>query len=165
MARKKLNLPKWSGELARPIDIAGIWGLLNPKPPEERWADVREAQVAKLPALARALGLQPGPREGALEAWYATIVLELAALVCPGFQVKLPSPKLFNPTNIKWFFNFIEKWKGDGRVKSDLEGCTQILKFAEPELAQPHNKTKLRQQARTLANLISLERASRKRLG
>jgi hypothetical protein len=37
MSRKKLNLPKWSGELARPIDIPSLYGLLNPKPMEERW--------------------------------------------------------------------------------------------------------------------------------
>jgi hypothetical protein len=163
MPRKKLNLPKWSGELAKPIDIPGLHGLLNPKSWDERWAEVLEAQIAKLPGLARELGLPPGPREGAAEAWYASVLLGLAVLVCPGFQVKLPSSKLFHRRNIGFWFAFIEKWKRDGRVKSDLEGCTEILELAQPELAQPRNKEKLRGQARTFANLISTERTSRKR--
>jgi hypothetical protein len=178
MALKKLNLPKWSGELARPIDIR--WSLLNPKPPEERWEEVLEARVAKLPALAKALGLPPRPRGAAREAWYAEIALELAVLVCPGFQEKPPPSKLTHPRNIRWLLAFIDKWKRDGGhvkfdleecaeipklepVKSDLEGCEEILKLEQPELARPHNTTKLRQRARTLANSISRERTSRKR--
>jgi hypothetical protein len=161
MSRKKLNLPRWSGELARPIDIP--WSFLNPKSLEERWPEVFEARVAKLPALAKALGLPPRPRGAAREAWCAEIALELAVLVCPGFQVKPPSSKLFHRGNIGWWLAFIDKWKRDGRVKSDLEGCTKILKLWQPELAQPHNRTKLRQQALTFANSIARERTSRKR--
>ena len=163
MSRKQLNLPKWSGELARPIDIPSLWGLLNPKPLEERWAEVLKAQEAKLPALAKALGLPPAPREKSREAWYAAIAIELAAVVCPGFQVKPPSSNLFHRENIWWWLPFIDKWKRDGRFKSDLEGCTQILKDTQPELDRPHNKAELRQRARTFANLISKERTSRKR--
>jgi hypothetical protein len=163
MPRKQLNLPKWSGELAKPIDIPSLWGLLNPKPLDERWVEVSKARIAKLPALARALGLPPEPREAAREAWYAAIAVELAALVCPGFQVKLPSSKLFHRGNIGWWFVLIEKWKRDGRFKSDLEGCAEILKLTQPELARPHNKAELRQRARTFANLITKERSSRKR--
>jgi hypothetical protein len=163
MARKKLNLPKWSGELARRIDIPSLWGLLNPKPLEERWAEVPKARIAKLPALAKALGLPPPPQEAVLEAWYAAIALELAVLVCPGFQVELPSSKLFDRVNITWSFAFIEKWKRDGCVKSDLEGCTKKQKLWQPEMARPQNKEQLRQQARTFANLITVERRSRKR--
>lgn len=179
MARKKLDLPKWSGELAKPIEIPALWGLLNPKPFEERWVEVLEAQAAKLPALAKALGLPPPPGEAALEAWYAAIAFELAALVCPGFRVKPPPSKLTHSRNIRWLLAFIDKWKRDGGhvpfdleegaepklepVKSDLEGCEKILKLAQPELARPHNKAKLRQQALTLANSISRERTSRKR--
>jgi hypothetical protein len=163
MPRKKLNLPKWSGELARPIDIPSLWSLLSPKPLEERRPDVLKAQEAKLPALAKALGLPPAPREAALEAWYAAIARELAVLVCPGFQLKPPSSKLLHRGKIGWWFGFIEKWKRDGCVKSDVEGCAKILKIAQPELARPHNKAKLQQQAQTFANLISEERTSRKR--
>jgi hypothetical protein len=163
MARKKLNLPKWSGELAKPIDIPSLYGLLNPKPLEERWLEVVKARVAKLPALARALGLRPGPPETAREAWYAEIAVELAVLVCPGFQVKPPSSKLLDRGKIGIWFLFIEKWKRDGSVKSDLEGCTEILKFAHTELKRPRNKAKLRRRARTFANLIAQERTSRKR--
>jgi hypothetical protein len=131
MSRKKLNLPRWSGELARPIDIP--WSFLNPKSLEERWPEVFEARAAKLPALAKALGLPPQPREAALEAWYAAIALELAVLVCPGFQVKPPPSKLFHRGNIGWWFTFIDKSKQVGRIKSDFEGCTEILKLAQPE--------------------------------
>jgi hypothetical protein len=161
MARKKRNLPKWSGELARPIDIP--WSLLDPKPPDKRGPEVVKARIAKLPALAKALGLPSPPRGAALGAWYAAIALELAVLVCPGFQVKPPSSKLFQRGNIPVWFAFIDKWKRDRRVKSDLEGCTEMLKLTQPELARPHNKAKLRQRARTLANLIARERTSRKR--
>jgi hypothetical protein len=161
MPQKKLKLPKWSAELARPIDIPGL-SLLDPKPPDERWAEVLaevpKARVAKLPALAKALGLPPGPRDAsslaALAAWYSAIAVELAVPVCPGFQLKLPSSKLFHREKIGFWFAYIEKLKRDGRVKSDLEGCTKILEETQPELARPHNEAKLRQQARTFANLI-----------
>jgi hypothetical protein len=165
MPRKKLNLPKWSGELARPIDIP--WSLLDPKPPDESGPEVVKARVAKLPALAKALRLPPGPRDAsslaALAAWYAAFALELAVRVCPGFQLKPPSSKLFQRGNLPVWFAFIDKWKRHGHVKSDLEGCTKILKLAQPELAQPHNKAKLRQQALTFRNLITQQRTSRKR--
>jgi hypothetical protein len=161
MSRKKRNLPKWSGELARPIDIP--WSLLDPKPPDERGPEVVKARMAKLPALAKAFGLPSPPRGAALEAWYVAIVLELAVLVCPGFQVKPPSSKLFQRGNIPVWFAFIDKWKRDGLVKSDREGCTEILKKTRPELGQRRNKAKLQQQARTFANLIARERTSRKR--
>jgi hypothetical protein len=129
MARKKLNLPKWSGELARSIDIR--WSLLNPKTLEERWPEVFEARLAKLPALAKALGLPPRPREVVLlEAWYAAIAVELAVLVCPGFQEKPPPSKLTHPRNIRWLLAFIDKWKRDGgHVKFDLEEGAEILKL------------------------------------
>ena len=162
MTRKKLNLPKWSGELARPIDIP--WSFLNQKSLKERWPEVFRTRVAKLPALARALGVPPRPREVVLlEAWYAAIALELAILVCPGFQVKPPRSKLFHRGNIGWWFTFIDKSKRVGCIKSDLEGCVEILKLTQPELARLHNKAKLQQQARTFANLIGQERTSRKR--
>jgi hypothetical protein len=161
MTRKKRNLPKRSGELAKPIDIP--WSLLDPKPPDESGPEVVKARIEKLPALAKALGLPSPPRAAALEAWYAAIALELAVLVCPGFQVKPPSSKLFQRGNIPVWLAFIDKWKRDGRVKSDLEGCTKILKLARPELARRLNRVKLRQQALTFANLISQERTSRKR--
>jgi hypothetical protein len=163
MARKKRNLPKWSGELAEPIDFPSVSGLLKPKPMEELWPEVLEARVAKLPALARALGLPPGPPATAREAWFADIALQLAVLVCPGFQLKLPSSKLFHRKMVGFWFAHIEQLKRDRRVKTDLEGCTESLKLIQPELARPHNKTKLQQQARTFANLIARERTRRKR--
>jgi len=168
MPRKQLNLPKWSGELAKPIDIPALYSLLNDqKRFDECWNELDLAREKKMPLLAKTLGYQIN--EGALNdetvrlSLYRAITFRLASLVCPGFQLKLPSSKLFHRGNIGFWFVYIEKMKRDGSVKSDLQGCTDILKDTQPELARPHNKAKLRQQARTFANLISTERTSRKR--
>ena len=161
MARKKLNRPKWSGELAKPIDIP--WSLLDPNPPDECGPEVVKAQITNCRPSPRRLGFHHRLAGQRLKLGMPHSFLSWRSLCVPGFQVKPPSSKLFQRGNIPVWLAFIDQWKRDRRVKSDLEGCTKILRLARPELAKRLNGVKLRQQARTFANLIGKERTSRKR--
>jgi hypothetical protein len=162
MPRKQLDLPKWSGELAKPIDIPGGWSL-DKEGVDKGMVELLGARLEKLQLLAKALGVPSLEKTSDPVVFYAAIAIELACLVCPGFQLKPPSRNLFNRRAAPGWLFWIELLKRDGRVKSDLEGCMFVLKVVQPELARPHNKSKLRQQALTLRNLISQERASWKR--
>jgi hypothetical protein len=172
MPRKALRLPnfnvEFTGELARPVASNVIF-------PEDQkdWAEysnqrsqqLLEARLKKMPLLAKALRLNFDHLDLKLDAhrvtFYSSIAMQLAILVCPGFQEKRRSKT--PPEFVRWLLMRIEKGKTDGQYKSDLDGCLDWLKQTQPELALSRNKTHLNARARTLRNLIAAARAELKR--
>jgi hypothetical protein len=167
MPRKRLNLPKWSGELAKPIDLRSVWSP-GPEVSQKDGELLRQAKEQKMPLLAKALGL---PVTKAVVDDYALrlhlyreIAFKLATLVCPGFQLKTTARTGNFPRKlVREVLAGIELLKQRRRIKSDFEGCLEFLRYGQPELTQSGNKTRWHQRARTLAKLVAEERASQKR--
>jgi hypothetical protein len=168
MAQKKPKLPKFVGELAKPLDSHVVF-----PPGEEHYAEYSEKHFAeldrlrlrKIPLLARFLGIKfehlDLSKTDDLASFYHCLAMNLAILICPGFRPRKPGK---TPREIvRWLLMAIEKGKASGMYKSDLDGCTDFLKKHEPELARPLNRTVIQKRARTLRNLVAQDRACLKR--
>lgn len=168
MPRKVSKIPKFTGELAKPIDTRIVF------PANKQYWDeyikkkldaLDKERLRKIPLLAKFLGIKFDHLDlnkwEDLAAFYGCLAMNLAILVCPGFQHKQPSK---TPREIvRWLLIAIEKGKAMGVYKSDLDGCVDFLKQHEPELVRPGNRTALQKRARTLRNLVAQDRASLKR--
>jgi hypothetical protein len=168
MPRKASKLPKFTGELAKPVS-SDVIVPLDRKHWDEfirfRSDQIHTARLKKMPLLATCLGISfdhLNLKDGAdRAAFFGAIAMNLAILVCPGFKEK--SPGKWPREIVRWVLMGIEEGKSIGQCKSDLDGCISFLKQSEPELARPQNRTQLRKRARTLRNLIAADRAELKR--
>jgi hypothetical protein len=168
MPRKKLNLPKFTGALAKPVSSS----VVHPRN-EKYWAesidqkynDLHQQRLKKMPLLATALGIKfdhlDHTKDRDLMAFWGCIAMHLAILICPGFQEKRRGK--YPREIVRWALVVIEAGKQEGRYRSDLDGCLHILKANEPELAHAWNREQLQRRAKLLRNLISQDRASLKR--
>jgi hypothetical protein len=167
---KSLNGKKFTGPLAAPIDTGIIFPLGLPK---DRWQEyidknydeLHRQRVAKVPYLARHLGIQfehlDLSSDAGLIAFYGCIVENLARLLIPGFQEK--NDGKWPPAIVLRALGEVERGKRLGEYASDLEGCKYMMTLIEPDLALPRNRTRLKQRARTLENRVSKLRVDLKR--
>jgi hypothetical protein len=166
---KTLNGKKLTGPLAKPIDT----GIIFPLHRKDLWQEfsdkdhdeLRRQRIAKMPYLARHLGIQfehlDLSSHAGMVSFYGCIVENLAALLIPGFQKKKQG---------KWpaeivvrTLVYIEKGKQSGEFENDLDGCMWAIKATEPELARAKNRTELVRKAKTLRNRVAKQRAKFKR--
>jgi hypothetical protein len=183
---KSLNDKALSGELIEPIDTGlfmPLW-LEEPLTPEHEddWRryllakdkELRHLRMAKMPALARHLGidveaLNLGPANGT--GWallYAAVAEKLTAELIPGFQEK---------SRGEWPREFIhaarlaiDTIKEKTRI-SDFDACMQILQQAaqrsddpdEAKLAKAKHVKELKAKAKQMMNRISKDRQSAKK--
>lgn len=167
MTRKTSKLPKFTGELAAPIETTVVFGANEEywkKQSDQRSAELHKLRVKKMPALARALGIKFDHldlnKEADMVSFYGCVAMNLAILVCPGFREK---ERKTSRELVRHALVAIEQAKQLGHIKSDLDGCIAIVRSLEPELAKASNRTRLKQRALTLRNLIAQDRAMLKR--
>jgi hypothetical protein len=161
MPRAKSNLPKFTGVLAKPIeskfDIA-----INPKYTADSidkiLDDVHSQRVAKLPALASALGIKFDHLDlksnGGAVSFYGCLVLRLLVVMkVPGFLEKKDG---------KWprdlvarVVGYCERAKQTGDAKSDLEVCLWAVKALDPEMEKTKNRRTAMSRAKQLCNRVS----------
>jgi hypothetical protein len=166
---RTLKGKRLSGPLATPIDTSAIIPLsrddLWAEYFERHFADLRRQRMAKMPELARHLGINFEHLDAAnpddMVLLCSCIGLELARLVIPGFQEKPGG--LWRRSKDFAILVEIEKLKQRGTITSDFNGCIMYLTKRDPELARPHNETELKQKARTLQNRVAGLRAELKR--
>jgi hypothetical protein len=159
-----LNGKKFEGVLAAPIDT----GIIFPFRPKDLWQEfsdknydeLHRQRIAKMPYLARHLGIQFEGLDlssyAGMAAFYGCIAENLARLLVPGFQAKREGkwPRDF----ICYVLRGVDHWKEAGRYSSDLEACLAFLKMDEPDLARPARKSALVKKAKRLRNLVCRER-------
>jgi hypothetical protein len=122
--------------------------------------------MAKMPDLARHLGVKFEhlnlTKDADRALFYGSIAENLAALLIPGFQEtragKWPFEMVFQILCV------IQDQKRCEIIGSDLEGCIEIIKQIDPELARPQNRSQLEKKARSLRNRVARERAERNRI-
>lgn len=166
---KSLNGRKFAGVLAKPIDAGIIFPLgrkdLWQEFQDRRWAELRRQRMAKMPHLARHLGIQfehlDLTSHADLLSFYGCVAENLAMLLIPGFQEKRPGK--WPAETLMQVLVTIEKGKQAGFFASDLAGCMACLKQLDSSLARPANRTHLKARAMTLQNRVSQLRAKLKR--
>ena len=125
---RTLNGKKLTGPLATPIDTGIIFPLgrkdLWPEVSEKEYGELRRQRIAKMPYLARHLGIQfehlDLSSDAGMVSFYGCIVENLTALLIPGFQRKKDG---------KWPAKIvvrilvdIEKGKQSGEFANELDG-------------------------------------------
>jgi hypothetical protein len=161
MPRAKLNLPKFTGVLAKPIE-SKFELAVNPnyvaESIEKRRDDVHRQQVAKLPALANAFGIKFDHLDlkshAGLVSFYGCLVLNLAqAMKIPGFLEKSVGkwPRLL----VAHVLGDCERAKHAGKAKSDLEVCLWAVKALDPEMEKTKNRRTAMSRAKQLCNRVS----------
>lgn len=166
---KSLNGKKFTGALAEPIDTGVIIPLnrkdLWPEFLERRHAELRRQRMAKIPDLARHLGIKFDhldlENHSDLLSLYGSITENLATLLIRGFQEKQAGR--WPDELVMQILVAIEKGKQLGTFASDKDGCKEILKQLEPKLGRPGNRTELDHKVRSLENRVSKLRAKLKR--
>jgi hypothetical protein len=158
---------KLSGSLAAPIDT----GVIVPNPREDlceqrrapfverHRAELRRLRMAKIPDLARHLGINfehldlTKPDE--MTALCVDTALSLAGQLIPGFQEK-GAARIWSDASIFNILIDVEQQKQRGEIATDLEGC--MLKISElyPETKSRSERTR---KAKTLQNRIAGLRA------
>lgn len=171
---KSLNGKKLSGELLKPIDH-GLYMPLDPDSPPNYLAEVskelRRQRMAKMPALARHLGIDVDALDLSTDDsldWailLRAVALDLAAAVIPGFQEK---PRGKHPREIIRLGRVtIDALKMRKPGISDFDACREIVKLERPEMASPGRQSELDAEARQMMNRVSADRQGaqkRKRL-
>jgi hypothetical protein len=162
-----LNGKELAGELTQPIDhglyLPFLGAVGSPeKYLAERKKELRQRRTAKMPALARHLGIDVerfnlSPENGL--GWmmlYAVIAERLTEELIPGFQEKsrgtLPR-EVLGQARIA-----IALLRLNGRAQSQLEACEEIIKLWNPELAKPGCKSELRRKADSLRVRVAEDR-------
>jgi hypothetical protein len=165
VARSKKQ-KQWTGILAEPIDRG--FETLIPKPyptgsPEaEEWID-RQArlmfrqQIAKIPKLARQLGMQLSEFDFAtpdgLTVFLMDLVLRLALkLEIPGFM--LPKSK-WHRQIVYWALLDGDARRAHGERDPDLTACLNSVQRWDPKLRRNGQKTAAIRRAKTLRNEVS----------
>jgi hypothetical protein len=164
-ALKTLKDKKLTGPLVTRIDT----GIILPLGRKDLWqelsdkhcAELRRQRIAKMPYLARHLGIQfehlDLSSHAGMVSFYGCIAENLAALLIPGFQPKKAGK--WPAAVVVGILVVIEKGKQRGEFASDLDGCIWAIKDTEPEMARPKNKGELVRKAKTLRNRIAKQRA------
>jgi hypothetical protein len=164
-----LNGKELSGELTQPIDrglympfLGAVGSPDGAKYLAERKKELRRLRAAKMPALARHLGIDVdrfnlSPENGL--GWmmmYAVIAERLTEELIPGFQERsrgiLPL-EVLGQARIA-----IALLKLQGKVKSQLEACEEIIKLWNPELAKPGCQSELKRKADSLRVRVAEDR-------
>lgn len=170
---KSLNGKKLSGELLKPIDH-GLYMPPDPNSPErpnylaEINKELRRQRMAKMPDLARHLGIDIGALDLSTDDgpdWailLGAVALGLAAAVIPGFQEKLRGK---HPREIIRLGRVtIDAVKMRKPGISDFDACREIIKLERPEMASPGRQNELDAEARQMMNRMSADRqAAQKR--
>jgi hypothetical protein len=171
MARK---LPELAGKplegaLAEPIDILKLGLPAWAAPPDEienyrelKGRELFDARRAKIPDLARHLGLDPdsdgfrgaGGREFLLE----LTLMALARATVIGFQEKKEGK--WEASFVFWTMHLADRHKAQGKFDNDYDFCVAYLAAETPELAKRTKKTELHAAALQLRNRISEARST-----
>ena len=166
---RSLKGKKFTGPLAEPIDTDIIVPLnrkdLWKEYSDKRLAELHRLRMAKMPHLARHLGIQfehlDLTKHADMVSFYGCIAENLAVLLIPGFQEKRAGK--WPADMVMQVLVTIEKGKHLGSFSSDLEGCKAVLKQMEPKLASLANRTQLNGSALTLQNRVVALRTKLKR--
>ena len=164
-----LNGKELAGELTQPIDhglympfLGAVGSREWAKYLAERKKELRRRRTAKMPALARHLGIDVdrfnlSPENGL--GWmmlYAVIAERLTEELIPGFQEKsrgtLPR-EVLGQARIA-----IALLRVKGNVQSQLEACEEIIKLWYPQLAKPGCKSELKRKADSLRVRVAEDR-------
>jgi hypothetical protein len=166
MAKKPPHLAgkPLEGALAEPIDILTLGLPAAVAHPDEvkKYRDLKNQQLfdarrAKIPDLARHLGLDPdsdayrgaGGRETLLE----FTLMALARATVLGFQQKKEGK--WEASFVFWAMRGADQLKTQGRFENDHDFCVALLVDETPELGKRSRKAELHANARQLQNHIS----------
>src|SRR5882757_9003343 len=165
---KSLNGKKLEGVLAEPIDLVrfGLIPGLHSQDEIEAYRsreahDLFDLRRAKIPLLARHLGLDPDSEAyrgaGGRELLLELTLMALARETVMGFQEKKegkwPRARVF------WGLQSIDAAKKAGVFKNDLTACESLLKFERPELVKRSAKAELKAEAIQFRTRITKMRA------
>lgn len=153
-----------TGDLAEPIDLINF-GLIKGVHSEQEIEDYRQRQSqklfdarrAKIPDLARFLGLDPdnpgysgpGGREFLLE----LTLMALAREIVPGFQEKKEGK--WPRSHIFWLVQAIGPKNAAGKYEKGHKACVTYLISERPELSKRANKKELDAEVLQLQNRLS----------
>lgn len=168
MPRAKRQGPKFTGELARPIDIKIVfpqnkkyWQEFSDK----KVAELFKQRKAKIFLLAKFLGIEfehlDLSKDGDALSFYGCLAMNLAIHFVPGFQEA--NPGRWPREIVMWALVDCEKRKQQGDVHSDLPVCLDWVKAMDPEMAKNTNRGTSNKRAMQLRNRVSMLRKSLKR--
>ena len=173
MARAKRRGPKFTGDLAKPIDLR----MIAPLNPEERDAfydrmrdELRKRRLEKLVLLGKHYDIKVD--ESVVDEnqyrvlFFGAIAMRLAIDFVPGFQEKKEGkwPRVLIHAMVE-ILDWAKANRARSGFKSDFHVALQHVQSADPELRRPGNLSRAKRRARTLCNLIASARASRRRKG
>lgn len=159
MTRAKSKLPKFTGELAKPIKQQRLTVLASQEEREAAIANVFMQRTEKIGDLLRFYGLSREKWGQATPGELFNVIFKMGCDFIPGFQTDngVGRPSKHDAESQRGLLTLIDFIRKRGLAGSDLKACEV---WADCE---GHKGSALAKRVKTLANLVSRARASKAR--